>query len=172
MSSMPWQHRAWTSCWERRRGTLLWAHSQSAQRRAPRFHESRPRGRGLSGLCFDKDRADPWASCSVQIWLFCLQNTKASERSVTLQGCSCVHLHRCFSNFQLRGVKLLAGFSATLHYYHYFLWFSLKKRRQLLFCASLTVFINVKREMYCFMTLAVVLYLVASLLMSHKLFHS
>lgn len=52
-SSMPWRHPALTSCWEGKAGTLLWAHSQSTQRRAPLFLESRPRGGDWSGLCFD-----------------------------------------------------------------------------------------------------------------------
>lgn len=52
-SSMPWRRPALTSCWEGKAGTLLWAHSQSTQRRAPLFLESRPRGGDWSGLCFD-----------------------------------------------------------------------------------------------------------------------
>lgn len=52
-SSMLWRHPALTSCWEGKAGTLLWAHSQSTQRRAPLFLESRPRGGDWSGLCFD-----------------------------------------------------------------------------------------------------------------------
>lgn len=52
-SSTPWRPRVWTSCWEGKVGTLLWARSPSAQRRAPRFLELRPRGGGWSGRYFD-----------------------------------------------------------------------------------------------------------------------
>lgn len=52
-SSTPWHHPVLTSCWEGKVGTLLLAHSQSAQRRAPLSLESRPRGGDWSGLYFD-----------------------------------------------------------------------------------------------------------------------
>lgn len=52
-SSMPWRRLALTSCWGGKVATLLWACSQSARRRAPRFLGSRPRGGDWSGLCFD-----------------------------------------------------------------------------------------------------------------------
>lgn len=52
-SSTPWRHPVWTSCWEGKAGTLLWARCRSAQRRVPLFPESRPRGGDWSGLYFD-----------------------------------------------------------------------------------------------------------------------
>lgn len=52
-SSTPWRHPVLTSCWGGKAGTLLLARSRSAQRRAPLFLESRPRGGDWSGLCFD-----------------------------------------------------------------------------------------------------------------------
>lgn len=52
-SSMPWHRLVLTSFWEGKRGALLWAHSPSAQRQAPLFLESRPRGGDWSGLYFD-----------------------------------------------------------------------------------------------------------------------
>lgn len=82
MSSMPWQHQVLTSCWERKKGTLLWARSPSAQRRVPRFLESRPRGGDSSGLCFDRGWPDPWTSWSTQRWRFYLQNAKATEKTL------------------------------------------------------------------------------------------
>lgn len=52
-SSTPWRHPALTSCWGGKAETLLWARSRSAQRRAPLFLESRPRGGDWSGLYFE-----------------------------------------------------------------------------------------------------------------------
>lgn len=55
----------------------------------------------------------------------------------------------------------------------HFLVFAFMTRRQLVFCASATVFIHVlKKDMSCFMTLALVLYLIASPLIQYELFHS
>lgn len=52
-SSTPWHQPVLTSCWGGKGATLLWAHSQSTQRRAPLFLESRPRGGDWSGHYFD-----------------------------------------------------------------------------------------------------------------------
>lgn len=77
MSSTPWHHLVLTSCWGRKAGTLLLAHSQSAQRQAPLFLELRPRGGDWSGLYFDMQcllTARTWTRSQAVNVTFSVQN--------------------------------------------------------------------------------------------------
>lgn len=105
-------------CWlpvEKERG----GHSSglAAHQHRDKCHLSSNQGQGEETSQDSVLTPDPWTSSSSQMWLFYLQNTKATENLevnvgkpssiwVTLTERCGVRIHRCISNFQLRGLKL------------------------------------------------------------------